>query len=111
VDFAHFQTTFTNEPEQARVVWLFSMVLGHCRYLFARFVNRQTLDTVMRCHMEAFAGFGGVPREILYDRMKTAVIGEGDDGEVIYNKTLLDLAGHYGFVPKACRAYRAKTTG
>lgn len=43
--------------------------------------------------------------------MKTAVIGEDEDGQVIFNKTLLDLAGHYGFVPKACRPYRAKTKG
>ena len=111
VDFAYFQTTFTNEPEQVRVVWLFSIVLGHSRYLFARFVCRQTLDAVVRYHMAAFADFGGVPEEILYDRMKTAVIGEDEFGQVIYNETLLDLSRHYGFSPKACRAYRAKTKG
>ena len=111
VDFAYFQTTFTDEPEQARVVWLFSMVLGHSRYLFARFVSRQTLDAVIRCHMAAFAAFDGVPGQVLYDRMKTAVIGEDEDGQVIFNKTLLDLSGHYGFVPKACKPYRAKTKG
>jgi len=111
MDFAYFQTTFADEPETARVVWLFSMVLGHSRTLFARFVFRQTLDAVIRCHMAAFEGFDGVPGEVLYDRMKTAVIGEDEDGQVIFNKTLLDLAGHYGFVPKACRPYRAKTKG
>jgi hypothetical protein len=52
-----------------------------------------------------------VPREILYDRMKTAVIGEDADGLVIYNRGLVDLARHYGFQPKACRPYRAKTKG
>ncbi len=111
VDFAHFQTTFAGEPERIRIVWLFSMVLGHSRMLFARFGFRQTLDTVIRCHMAAFDEFGGVPQEVLYDRMKTAVIGEDEDGQAVFNKTLLDLAGHYGFVPKACRPYRAKTKG
>ena len=52
-----------------------------------------------------------MPREILYDRMKTAVIGEDADGLVIYNRALLDLARHYGFQPRACRPYRAKTKG
>src|SRR5438045_6365317 len=43
--------------------------------------------------------------------MKTAVIGEGGDGHIIYNRSLLALAQHYGFHPKACRPYRAKTKG
>ncbi len=41
----------------------------------------------------------------------TAVIGEDADGLVIYNRALLDLARHYGFQPRACRPYRAKTKG
>ncbi|MER8544029.1 IS21 family transposase, partial [Mesorhizobium sp. M1334] len=44
-------------------------------------------------------------------RMKTAVIGEGDTGGIVYNRALVDLARHYGFHPKACRPYRAKTKG
>ena len=59
----------------------------------------------------AFEAIGGVPREILYDRMKTAVIGEGETGGIVYNRSLVDLARHYGFHPKACRPYRAKTKG
>ena len=48
-------------------------------------------------HLEAFAELGGVPREVLYDRMKTAVLGEDDDGLVRYHPTLLDVARHFGF--------------
>lgn len=110
VDFARFLVRFLSEPEREQIVWLFSLVLGWSRLLFGRFVLRQDLPAVVRCHEAAFAALGGVPRQILYDRMKTAVVGE-EDGSVIYNRTLLDLAGHYGFVPKACRPYRAKTKG
>jgi transposase len=112
VDFAHFQTSFTDDPGQPRVVWLFSMVLGHSRYLWARYVMHQDLATVLRCHAQAFENMGGVPREILYDRMKTAVLGERYDGShIVYNEKLLSCANHYGFTPKACKAYRAKTKG
>lgn len=111
VDFAHFNVRFSDEANIVRVVWLFSLVLGHSCYLFARFVLRQTLEEVVRCHMAAFNRIGRVPRQILYDRMKTAVTGEDDEGRVLFNKTLLDLAGHYHFTPKACRPYRAKTKG
>jgi transposase len=110
VDFAQFKVCFGCEPLQPRIVWLFSMVLGCSRYLYLHYVWRQTLDEVVRCHIAAFAEFGGIPREILYDRMKTAVIDEDDEG-INYNPTLLSLASHYGFQPRACRPYRAKTKG
>ena len=111
VDFARFLVTFTDEPAVARIVWLFSLVLGHSRFIFGRFVLHQDLQTLLRCHMLAFAAIGGVPVEILYDRMKTAVTGEDGDGHIVYNSSLLALAQHYGFHPRACRPYRAKTKG
>ncbi len=111
VDFAHFQVVFTDEPSAPRIVWLFSLVLGYSRLIWARFVAHQDLQTVLRCHMAALAALGGVPREILYDRMKTAVIGEDAQAHIVYNRALIDFAGHYGFHPRACRPYRAKTKG
>jgi len=111
VDFARFEVVFADEPGVTRVVWLFSMVLGFSRPIWARFVVHQDLQSVLRCHVAAFAAIGGAPREILYDRMKTAVIGEDADGLVVYNRSLIDLARHFGFHPKACRPYRAKTKG
>ena len=86
-------------------------MLGHSRFIFARYVMHQDLQTLLRCHMQAFAALGGVPIEILYDRMKTAVTGEDDQGHIIYNRSLLALAAHYRFQPRACRPYRAKTQG
>ena len=94
-----------------RIVWLFSLVLGYSRLLWARFVLHQDLQTVLRCHMAAFTAIGGVPIEILYDRMKTAVTGEDGHGHIVYNRSLLALAQHYRFHPRACRPYRAKTKG
>jgi transposase len=111
VDFACFHVTFTDEPATPRIVWLFSLVLGYSRLIWARYVVHQDLATVLRCHVAAFEALGGCPREVLYDRMKTAVIGEADTGGIIYNRALIDLARHYGFHPKACRPYRAKTKG
>ena len=53
VDFAHFRTVFTDEPSIERVVWLFSLVLGHSRMLWGRFVSRQDMQTLLRCHAAA----------------------------------------------------------
>jgi hypothetical protein len=116
VDFAHFRTVFTDEPGIERVEWLFSMVLGHSRMLWGRFVPQQDMQTVLRCHAAAFAALGGAPGEILYDRMKTVVDREvtcngPEPGHIVYNRTLVEFARHYGYLPKACKAYRAKTKG
>ena len=48
VDFAQFQTEFTDEPGVVRIVWLFSLVLGHSRMLWGRFVLHQDLATLLR---------------------------------------------------------------
>src|SRR5437868_2015555 len=92
---------FTGEPGVKRIVWLFSLVLGFSRLIWARFVVHQDLQTVLRCHIAALEAIGGVAREILYDRMKTAVLGEDGEGTIIYNRSLVDLARHYGFQPRA----------
>jgi transposase len=116
VDFAHFRTVFTDEPGVERVVWLFSLVLGHSRMLWGRFVPHQDMQTLLRCHAAAFEALGGAPTEILYDRMKTVVDREEPQGgtepsHIVYNRTLVAFARHYGYLPKACKAYRAKTKG
>jgi transposase len=110
VDFAQFKVIFADDPEEIVTVWLFTLLLAHSRYLWGEFVWHQDLLTVLRTHVAAFAALGGSPREILYDRMKTAVLGEASDG-IIYNARLQALARHYGFTPRACAAYRAKTKG
>jgi len=108
-DFAQFPVVFTDEPTTPRIVWLFSMVLEFSRLIWARFVVHQDLPTVLRCHVAAFEALGGSPNEVLYDRMKTAVIGKAEIGGIIYNRALVDIARHYGFHPRACNPYRAKT--
>ena len=105
------QVAFTDEPGVTRKVWLFSIILGHSLWLWGRFCPNQTLETVMRCHIAAFDAMGGACAEVLYDRMKTAVIGEDGAGVVTYNASLVALLNHDRAVPRACRPYRAKTKG
>lgn len=66
-------------------------MLGQFRFMFARFVMPQGLQTLPCCHMQAFAALGGVPIEILCDRMKTAVTGEDDQGHIAYTMALAGL--------------------
>lgn len=111
VDFALFKVRFEAQPEVYRTVQLFTMVLGHSRYLYGQFCTNQKMHTVLEQHIRAFEAFGGTPRHVLYDRMKTAVIDEPVRGQVNYNPQLLALLEYYGTAPRACQPYRAKTKG
>jgi transposase len=112
IDFAHFRTVFTDEPGAERIIWLFSLVLGHSRMLWGRFVLHQDLPTLLRCQAAAFEALGGVPEQVLCDRMRTVFLREDTEaGGIVFNRTLLEFARHYGYLPKACRPYRAKTKG
>jgi Integrase core domain len=91
------------------------MVLGHSRDSFCRLTGSLDLVTFWACHRAAFAHFGGVPRELLYDRTKTVVrshVGrERLSGERRLHPEALASAHHYGFRIRLCRPYRAKTKG
>src|SRR5215471_19425879 len=68
--------------------------------------------TCRRCHAAAFEALGGVPEQILYDRMRTVFHRKDPEaGHIVFNRTLLEFANHYGYLPKACKPYRAKTKG
>lgn len=104
VDFATFKTSFWT-------VYALLVVLSWSRVLWVRFAFQQDQLAVLGGLQAAFGAFGGVPRTVLFERMKTAVAGAGATGAAVFNAELLRFAGHAGFTPQACRPYRAKTKG
>ncbi|SAL88853.1 integrase catalytic subunit [Caballeronia arvi] len=96
------------EPLLALVV-----TMGYSRASFVRFTAREDAATLCECLREALVYFGGTPQHVLFDNAKSVVI-ERDAfgvGEHRWNPQLLALAETYGFTPKVCRPYRAKTKG
>lgn len=55
--------------------------------------------------------FGGALKEVLVDNQRCAVLQPSSNGKPTFNPRFLDLAQHYGFTPRACRPYRARTKG
>jgi transposase len=85
--------------------------LGHSRAMFGDIATDQTLPTFLRLHEAAFAALGGVPREILYDQVKTVVLGTDARGEIEWHPVFREFAAYWGFTPRLCRPYRAQTKG
>jgi transposase len=88
----------------------FVLVLSWSRAIYARFALDQTLESFMRGHVLAFETLGGVPREILYDNLKSVVLERAGD-HIHFHPRILDLAGYYHFAPKPCAPYRGNEKG
>ena len=110
--------------EQLQVDWVefrkgsaplhaFCATMGYSRASYVEFVRDMKVATLIGCHERAFAAFGGVPRKVLYDNMKTVVIERDTygEGQHRYHAGFLDFAKHSGFRIKLCQPYRAQTKG
>ena len=89
----------------------FTFTLGYSRRMVAEAALDQKLGTLLRLHETTFQQIGGVPEEILYDRMKTVWLGTDERGEIVWHPVFLDFARYWGFTPRLCRPYRAQTKG
>jgi transposase len=101
VDFGFAGRFFDPATGLVRKAWVFIMVLGYSRHLFAKLVYDQKATTWVALHVEAFTWFGGVPEVIVPDNLKAAVVraafGAGDRHELALNRSYRELARHYGF--------------
>jgi transposase len=108
VDFGEFQVEHADGSIQK--LYLFSMILGYSRKIYSEFIDRCDLPGFLDCHIHAFEHFGGVPEEILYDRMKNVYIGK-IAGKHKFNDTLIGFALHYRFKPQVAPSYAAWVKG
>ncbi len=100
VDFGYLGLVHDPDAGVRRKVWAFVMVLGFSRHMVVRLVFDQSVETWVRIHMEAFEELGGVPKVVVPDNLKAAVLraafGADRDG-VALNRTYRELARHYSF--------------
>jgi transposase len=107
-DWGHFGTIRVGQG--TRPLSAFVMVLSFSRAIDALFTLDQTLESFLRGHLRAFALFGGVPRTILYDNLKSVVLERVGDA-IHFHPRVLELAGHYHFAPRPCAPARGNEKG
>ena len=107
VDYGQLQVWI---GEQAETVHLFVFTLGYSRRLFTRGYRNERLATLLDGHERAFRYFGGVTLTCLYDNPRTLVLGRSEN-KVLWHPLFEDFARYYGFTPRACQPYRARTKG
>lgn len=108
VDWAHFGEIQVGGA--TRKLSAFVMTLSWSRAFYVVFTLDQQMGNFLRGHVEAFEYFGGVPRTILYDNLKSAVLQR--QGQAIhFNPRLLELAGHFHFEPRPVGVARGNEKG
>jgi transposase len=88
----------------------FVMTLSYSRALYVEFFLDQKTENFLLGHQRAFEHFGGVPRAVRIDNLRSAVL-ERRGTEVRFHPRYLELAGWYHFQPRPCRPARGNEKG
>ena len=109
IDFGEARAAVGGERAK---LYLFVAALGYSRRNFVRAFRHERQSAWFDGMEAAFCRFGGVPQEVLFDNARTLV--ENHDAatrKVRFNERLHAFARYWGFKPRACAPYRARTKG
>jgi len=107
IDYGRLGVWTDSGTGRRHTVQAFVMVLACSRYMFVRPVLRMDQEAWTRCHVEAFAFFGGVPARLVPDNLKTGV-DKPDLYDPQINRSYAELAAHYGVLVDPARAFKPK---
>jgi transposase len=107
-DWAHFGSIKIGKA--TRKLMAFVMVLSFSRHLFLRFYLNAAMNNFLRGHVDAFTVWGAVPRIVLYDNLKSAVLERRNEA-IRFHPTMLELAAHYRFQPRPVAPARGNEKG
>ncbi len=101
VDFGYLGMS-PDDSGKAKKTWIFNMRLSYSRLDYYEKVYDQKVETFVKCHINAFEFFGGVPKYVKIDNLKAAIL-EASFYEPIYQQTYKDFSEYYNFKPLPCR--------
>ncbi len=113
VDFGYLGRVYDPDTGRERKAYVFVMVLGYSRHLYAEIVFDQKTTTWLELHVNAFFALGGVVRTVVPDNLKAAVIRAafGVDGATALNRSYREMARYYGFEVDPTPVYSPKKKG
>ena len=109
VDWGGFGSV--NVGATRRRLSFFVMVMCHSRMMYVEFTVSQTMEHFLGCHQNAFEFFGSVPKKIMVDNLKSAVIRRIVGQAPVFNPKYLDFADHYGFAITPCNVGKGNEKG
>jgi transposase len=110
VDWGSFGSVRVGENTYRRLSF-FVMVLCYSRMMYVEFTVSQTMEHFLSCHQNAFAFFGRVPKKIMVDNLKSAVLRRIVGKAPVFNPKYLDFANYTGFAITPCAVGKANEKG
>ncbi len=110
VDWGEFGKIYDSRDRRWRKLYGFVLTLSYSRAAYLEFTTSADMEHFLACHIHAFEALG-IAETVLYDNLKTAILGRRADGSPIFPGRFLDFALYYGFSPRFCAPYRARTKG
>jgi transposase len=108
IDWGHFG--YLEIGRARRPLMAFVMVLSYSRQIFLHFFLDARMENFLRGHAAAFEAWQGVPRVLLYDNLKSAVLERRGDA-IRFHPTLIGFAGHYRYDPRPVAVARGNEKG
>lgn len=108
VDWGHFGHLKIGRAR--RPLMAFVMVLSYSRQIFLRFFLGAHMESFLHGHVAAFTAWQGLPRVLLYDNLKSAVLERQGDA-IRFHPTLIDFAGHYRYEARPVAIARGNEKG
>jgi len=107
IDYGLLGTWVDPVGGKRRKVWAFVMVLACSRHVFLQptFAMDQTAWT--QANVDGFAFFGGVPRRLIPDNLRTGV-EQADLYDPKINRSYAEMAAHYGVLVDSARRGKPK---
>jgi transposase len=108
VDWAHFGEVSVGRAR--RRLSCFVITLSYSRALYLEFFFDQHMESFLRGHIHAFADWEGLPRVLLYDNLRSAVL-ERRGNAIHFHPRLVDLCAHYHFAAHPCQVRAGNQKG
>ncbi len=108
VDWAQFGQVAVGRAR--RTLSCFVITLSYSRALYLEFFFDQTMENFLRGHVRAFQDWGGQPRVILYDNLRSAVLERRGD-QIHFHPRLLELCAHDHFAARPCQVRAGNQKG
>jgi transposase len=109
VDWGSFGTLAVGGAQ--RRLRFFVMVRCYSRLRYLEFTLAQTMEQFLACHVNAFRAFQGVPKKLMVDHLKSAVLQRPRGELPVFHPRYLDLANQFGFTIKPCHVGKGNEKG
>ncbi len=97
VDWSGDKIVIVDASGKSKTAHIFVAVLSYSQYTYAEAFPDEGENSWITGHIHAFEFFGGVPREVIPDNCKTAVV-KNSKQELLINVTYREMSEHYGTI-------------